>query len=168
MTKGHVFVPLLNGRVVGFPLDKEVFTPWYYQSYGRAKVPPLVTAESVVWATDTGHLYIGGADELAIRSRLETGSEIASPPAYRKPYVYVATLSGEVFAIEEATGRKRWKYATGYTINRDSGDRRRSGVRHVGRAYAAFDRRQDGYVGMGGTECGPIRGREPQPRVRRR
>ena len=118
LTKGHVLVPLLNGRVVGFPLDKEVFTPWYYQSYGRAKVPPLVTAESVVWATDTGHLYIGGADKLAIRSRLETGSEITSPPAYRKPFVYVATLAGEVFAIDEATGRKRWKYATGYTINR--------------------------------------------------
>ena len=108
----------LERRVVGFPLDKEMLTPWYYQSYGRAKVPPLVTAESVVWATDTGHLYIGGADKLAIRSRLETGSEITSPPAYRKPFVYVATLSGEVFAIEEATGRKRWKYATGYTVNR--------------------------------------------------
>jgi outer membrane protein assembly factor BamB len=118
LTKDHVLVPLLNGRVVGFPLDKEVFTPWYYQSYGRAKVPPLVTAESVVWATDSGHLYIGGADSLAVRSRLETGSEITSPPAYRKPVVFVATLSGEVFAIEETTGRKRWKYATGYTINR--------------------------------------------------
>jgi outer membrane protein assembly factor BamB len=118
LTKGHVLVPLLNGRVVGFPLDKEVLTPWYYQSYGRAKVPPLVTEGSFVWATDTGHLYIGKSDELAIRSRLETGSEITSPPAYRKPFVYVATLAGEVFAIEEATGRKRWKYATGYTINR--------------------------------------------------
>jgi outer membrane protein assembly factor BamB len=118
LTKSHVLVPLLNGRVEGYPLDKEVVTPWYYQSFGRAKVPPSTTADSVVWATDSGHLYIAGAEDLSVRSRLETGSEISAPSAHRKPYVFVAAVSGEVFGVEEDTGRKLWKYATGYTITR--------------------------------------------------
>jgi outer membrane protein assembly factor BamB len=118
LARQHVFVPLLNGRVEGYPLDKEIFTPWFYQSFGHGKVPPLTTEESLVWATDSGHLYIGGADKLGVRSRLETGCDIVAPPAYRKPYVFVAATSGEVFAIDEQTGRKRWKYATGYPVTR--------------------------------------------------
>src|SRR5688572_19392784 len=27
-----VFVPLLDGRVEGYPLDQDIFTPWYFQS----------------------------------------------------------------------------------------------------------------------------------------
>jgi outer membrane protein assembly factor BamB len=126
LTKEHVLVPLLNGRVVGFPLDRDVVTPWYYQSIGRAGVPPLSTAQSVIWATDSGHVYISGAEGLKVRSRLETGSEIAAPAAQAAVkfgdsnvnLVFVAAVSGEVFALEEATGRKRWKHATGYTITR--------------------------------------------------
>jgi outer membrane protein assembly factor BamB len=118
LTKGHVLVPLLNGRVEGYPIDKEIVTPWYYQSFGRAKVPPSATADSVVWATDSGHLYIAAAEDLSVRSRLETGSEISAPAAHRKPFVFVAAVSGEVFGVEEDTGRKRWKYATGYTVTR--------------------------------------------------
>jgi outer membrane protein assembly factor BamB len=126
LTTGHVLVPLLNGRVVGFPLDRDVVTPWYYQSFGRAGVPPTATASSVVWATDSGHVYISGAKNLNVRSRLETGSEIVAPAAQATVkigdqnvnLVFVAAVSGEVFAAEEATGRKRWKNATGYTITR--------------------------------------------------
>jgi hypothetical protein len=111
-------VPLLNGRVEGYPLDKEVFTPWYYQSFGRASVPPIVTAGSVVWSTDSGHLYVADADDLAVRARLETGSEIAAPAAHRGPYVFVAAVNGEVFGFDEGRGRRLWKYATGYIITR--------------------------------------------------
>jgi outer membrane protein assembly factor BamB len=126
LTPGHVLVPLLNGRVVGFPLDRDVVTPWYYQSFGRAGVPPMATSDSVVWATDSGHVYISGAKNLNVRSRLETGSEIVAPAAHATikqeqedvKVVLVAAISGEVFAVEEATGRKRWKNATGYTITR--------------------------------------------------
>jgi outer membrane protein assembly factor BamB len=113
-----VFVPLLDGRVEGYPLDQEIFTPWYFQSTGRVMVPPLVTAANVVWVTDSGHVYMGGTAEFGVHSRLETGSDILAAPAYRKPYIFIGTLSGELFAIDEASGAKRWKYATGYPIAR--------------------------------------------------
>jgi outer membrane protein assembly factor BamB len=118
ITRKHVFVPLVNGRVEGYSVDEPKITPWYYQSFGRAMVPPLTTPESVVWATDSGHAYIAGLDPLGLRFRLETGSEIVAQPAYRKPYVYLATITGEVFAMHELTGARRWKYTTGYPIVR--------------------------------------------------
>lgn len=118
VTDKTVFVPLLNGRIEGYPLGKQTLTPWYYQSFGRATVAPLATAESVVWSTDAGYLYVGNSSELKMRFRLETGADIVAPPAYRKPYVYVASMSGELFAMNELSGDQHWKYATGFPIMR--------------------------------------------------
>jgi outer membrane protein assembly factor BamB len=119
LTNAYVFVPLVNGRIEGYPLGEQRLTPWYYQSFGRAMVPPLATAETFVWTTDSGHMYVGYVEEHpGVRFRLETGSEIIAPPAYRKPYIFAATLSGETFAMNESTGARRWKYATGFTVSR--------------------------------------------------
>src|SRR5262245_34927830 len=46
----YVFVPLINGRMEGYPLnqgDDKSRTPWYYQSSGRAMVAPLATKDSL-------------------------------------------------------------------------------------------------------------------------
>jgi outer membrane protein assembly factor BamB len=118
LSKSHVFVPLVTGRIEAYPLEGQILTPWYYQSIGRAMVAPLTTSDSFVWATDTGHVYVGRLPALGVRYRLETGSEIVAPPAYRQPFVYVATLDGEVFAMHELTGERRWKYATGFPVTR--------------------------------------------------
>jgi len=116
--ESYVFVPLAMGRIEGYSLSKQKLTPWYYQSYGRAMVTPLATPESFVWTTDSGHMYVGRAGELGVRFRLETGSEIVAPPAYGAPYVVAATTSGEVFSMNEMTGARRWKYATGFPVTR--------------------------------------------------
>jgi outer membrane protein assembly factor BamB len=81
-------------------------------------VAPLVTPKSFVWTTDSGHFYVGRATELGVRFRLETGSEIVASPAYGAPYVYAATSNGEVFSMDEMTGQRQWKYATGYPVMR--------------------------------------------------
>ena len=77
-------------------------------------VTPLVTPDSVVWTTETGNLYVGNSEEPGMRFRLETGSEILASPSYRKPLVFVASASGEVFAMQEMTGMRQWKYSTGF------------------------------------------------------
>jgi outer membrane protein assembly factor BamB len=115
----YVYVPLIRGRVEGYPLDaKNKLTPWYYQSQGRTMVAPLATPQSVVWTTESGYLYVGRSDDPKVRFRLETGSEILASPAYLKPFVYVAAASGELFAMNEMTGARRWKYATGFPVTR--------------------------------------------------
>jgi outer membrane protein assembly factor BamB len=119
LTSTFVFVPLVNGRIEGYSLGEQKLTPWYYQSFGRAMVPPLATADTFVWTTDSGHMYVGYVEEdPGVRFRLETGSEIIASPAYRKPYIFAATISGETFAMHESTGARRWKYATGFTVSR--------------------------------------------------
>jgi outer membrane protein assembly factor BamB len=119
LAKNFVFVPLLTGRVEAYPISAEQkLTPWYYQSYGRAMVAPLATDESVVWATDSGHLYVGNSKDLGVRFRLEADSDILAPPASSPPNVYAATANGDVFAINETTGERKWKYATGFPISR--------------------------------------------------
>jgi outer membrane protein assembly factor BamB len=118
ISEKYVFVPLVMGRIEAYPLGVQKLTPWYYQSIGRTMVAPLTTPESVVWTTDSGHLYVGRSLELGVRFRLETGSEILAPPSYGAPYVYAATSNGEVFSIHEQTGDRHWKYATGFPIVR--------------------------------------------------
>jgi outer membrane protein assembly factor BamB len=118
LAKNHVFVPLVTGRIEAYSLGEQKLTPWYYQSFGRALVAPLTTPTSFVWATDSGHLYVGRTEELGLRFRLETNSPIVASPAYQEPYIYAATFSGEVFAMQEANGTRRWKYATGFPITR--------------------------------------------------
>jgi hypothetical protein len=81
-------------------------------------VAPIATDESIVWSTDAGYLYVGNTEAMRMRFRLETGSEIVASPAYHKPYVYAASLSGDVFGMHEVTGMRRWKYATGYPVTR--------------------------------------------------
>ncbi len=114
-----MFVPLLNGRIEGYSLtDDKSRTPWYYQSYGRTMVAPLATPQSIVWTTETGYLYVGNSVDPKMRFRLETGSEFVAPPAYHKPFVYVAAASGEVFAMQEMTGAREWKYTSGFPVTR--------------------------------------------------
>jgi hypothetical protein len=118
LSKDYVFVPLVNGRMEAYPLGRQVFTPWYYQSFGRAMVAPLTTPESIVWSTDSGRLYVGNCNALGLRFRLETGSQIVAPPGYKTPFVYVASMAGEVFAMHETSGMQQWKFPTGFPVTR--------------------------------------------------
>jgi len=113
------FVPLVSGRIEGYPLDdKKKLTPWYYQSQGRTMVAPLATPQSIIWTTESGFLYVGNSEDPKMRFRLETGAEILAPPSYLKPYVYVASATGELFSMDEMTGQRHWKYATGFPVTR--------------------------------------------------
>ena len=118
LSEDNVFVPLVNGRMEAYPLGNQKISPWYYQSFGRAMVAPLVTSESIVWTTDAGYLYVGGSNILGMRYRLETGADIVAPPAYHQPFVFVASLDGEVFAMHELSGTQRWKYSCGFPVTR--------------------------------------------------
>jgi outer membrane protein assembly factor BamB len=118
LSQKYVFIPLVSGRLVGYSLSNQKISPWYYQSFGRAMVTPFVTPESIVWTTDTGHLYVAGSDKLGMRYRLETGAEIVAPPSYLHPFVFVASLEGDLFAMHEMSGSQRWKYSCGFPVTR--------------------------------------------------
>ncbi|MEX2318145.1 MAG: PQQ-binding-like beta-propeller repeat protein, partial [Pirellulales bacterium] len=118
MSRAYCFVPMVTGRVEGYPVEDEKLAPWYFQSQGRAMVAPLITGSSVVWSTDSGHIYVGNATAPGVRFRLETGSEIVAPPASRGPTIYVGTVAGELIAVDEMTAAQPWRFASGYSILR--------------------------------------------------
>jgi outer membrane protein assembly factor BamB len=120
LSTSYVFIPLVRGRIEAYPLNDPKLQPWFYQSYGRAMVAPLVTPESIVWTTDAGYLYVGGSDKLGMRYRLETGAEIVATPSYHQPLVFVGSLAGDLFAMHELTGAQQWKYSTGFPIMRSA------------------------------------------------
>jgi outer membrane protein assembly factor BamB len=119
LSEKYVFVPMVSGRMEGYPLESnKIDVAWFYQSKGRSMVEPLATGDSIIWTTDTGYLYVGHSDRAGMRFRLDTGADIVAPTAYLKPFLFVASTSGEVFAMDEMTGARRWKYATGFPIDR--------------------------------------------------
>ena len=119
LSQEYVFVPLVTGRIEGYPLDDESNRrAWFYQSYGRALVRPLATPQNVAWVTDAGYMYVASANNPRIRYRLETVSEFAASPAYHAPLIYAVSLAGELFAVDEQTGRQRWRYLTGFPTAR--------------------------------------------------
>lgn len=119
VSKDFVFVPMLNGRIEGFPLDDEQSSPWYYHSSGRALVTPLATPDSVVWVTDRGYLYVAQLDGPSLRFRLESPSEFIAPPTYAGHTIFAISQFGELYAVDERDGNRQWKYATGFPTDRE-------------------------------------------------
>jgi outer membrane protein assembly factor BamB len=120
----YVFVPLINGRIEGYPLNQgnpapqDVRSKWYYQSYGRAMVAPLATKTSFAWSTEKGHFCVGDSQIPAVRFRLESYCDIVAPPAYHNPLFYAGTVDGDLIALHETNGTRQWKFSSGYPILR--------------------------------------------------
>jgi outer membrane protein assembly factor BamB len=114
----YCFVPMLTGRLEGYSLLEPTKRPWFFQSVGRAMTAPRVTDSSVIWSTDSGHVYAANSTLPGVRYRVETGSEIVATPGYQNPMLYVATISGELIALHETTGAEQWRFAADYPIVR--------------------------------------------------
>ena len=110
----------MNGRIEGYPITEKKLTPWYYQSKGRTMVSPLATAESIVWTSESGELYVGNSETLGMRFRMETGSEIFSAAVVSQAASVCCFRFRRVFAMQEMTGMRQWKYATGFPVKRAS------------------------------------------------
>jgi hypothetical protein len=52
-----------------------------------------------------------------MRFRLETKDEIMAAPAYRRPYIFVGSLDGYVYAVHETTGAQEWRHSVGEAVS---------------------------------------------------
>ncbi len=117
VSKTHVFVPMVDGRMEAYALDsngKE--KPWVYKSFGHILTPPVATPQTICWTTDKGYLYVADPSSLGIRYRLETRGAIHSRPAFWTPNLLACSTDGCVYAVNEAKGKIAWKYAVGDAI----------------------------------------------------
>jgi outer membrane protein assembly factor BamB len=111
-----VYIPELSNSIGAYNVVEEAVEPWRLASAGRPFVPPLVTVESLVWATTAGHVYVGQTYSPSPRFRLETEREITAETAYWAPYVYVASKDGFVYAVHSINGQKIWEFSAGHPM----------------------------------------------------
>ena len=112
----NVFVPLIDGRLEVFALDGGGL-PRSYVSFGKSVAKPLVTDETVSWATTDGFYAIAPFRSKSIKFRLNSGSKLASGGASGVETLFVNTTEGSIFAIHEKFGSILWEYATGDRIS---------------------------------------------------
>ncbi len=113
-----IYVPLMSSKIAAYDVQITDRSPWTYGTDGRSYVQPLATTGGVGWATDSGYFYVGWADVPAVRFRVRIGSEIAVRPVYQEPHYYVASAAGDVFAIDEASGERQWRFSAGGSVRR--------------------------------------------------
>ncbi len=116
LTRKYAFVAMVTGRIEAYKLDEPEKQPWYYQSKGRTHLQPTTTGNFVSWPTSLGILYVCRADDPAVRFRLESNDDIVTSPAEKAPYLYIASLDGNLYCMEEEGGLQKWRYTTGYAI----------------------------------------------------
>lgn len=117
LSETYGFVAMVTGRIEGYELHSPDAQPWYYQSKGRTYLQPTTTGRVVTWPTNLGYLYVSRSDEPKVLYRLETGAEIVASPAKSGPYLFVASLDGYLYCIDELSGGEAWRFSTGYPIN---------------------------------------------------
>lgn len=117
LSREYAYVGLLNGRIEGYKLDDPKLQPWYYQSEGRIYHRPTTTGRVVSWPTSTGRLYVSDADDPEVKFRLVSDKDIVTSPAESEPWLYIASLDGYLYCINETNGRGAWRFSTGYPIS---------------------------------------------------
>lgn len=119
VTSTHVFVPMLSGRIYGYPLKDRKALPFVYMSHGRILTQPLATENTLIWTTEKGYVYLmhlTDPERLVVNFRLETNNRIEARPGYWTPYMYGVSLDGYVYAVNETNGQISWKFSTAEAI----------------------------------------------------
>jgi outer membrane protein assembly factor BamB len=128
----HVFAPMSDGTIQGFPIADVKAMAWVYKSAGHIRIQPLITPTTVSWPTDRGHYYVATTEQVAIKCRIETHAPVQSQAAFWTPYLYACSLDGYVYALHEKTGKTDWKFPTGDPISKPP-------VAVEGRVYVVSD-----------------------------
>jgi outer membrane protein assembly factor BamB len=116
LTEEYIFIPMVNGQVESFLLDDPKRPVSVYKSFGRTMVQPVVSSNSVAWPTDTGNLYVSYAHGPGLRYRMKASDAINSPPALLDDRVFVTSIDGYIYCLDEKKGHIHWRYTTGEPI----------------------------------------------------
>jgi hypothetical protein len=119
VSKDQVAVPTMRGPVESYRVVQDkLYAPHIYRSQGAVTMQPVATPRSIVWATETGHMYVADGLSGKARFRLEASDAIIGQPAYLGPrYIYAASVDGYLYCCDELSGDMLWRYSTGGSVN---------------------------------------------------
>jgi hypothetical protein len=118
LSRTYAFVPTIDGAMESYFLEDPQEPPGHYQAAGRSLVQPVTTPDTVVWPTDRGYYYVAPANRVGIYYRLETAGSAIAKPAYAAGKLYMVSLNGYVYCLEEMLGRLQWSRAFNEPISR--------------------------------------------------
>jgi outer membrane protein assembly factor BamB len=123
VSSNMAFVPGLDGEMTGYKLptelsDNRFATGWVYHSTGRITNRPLVTPNSLSWATEEGRMMVADVAGPTMSYRFECTAPIHGGVAFLPPdKLVVAATNGYVTALNQKSGRIEWEYSTGFAID---------------------------------------------------
>ena len=115
VTDEHVFVPLRGGAVETFDMEKSMYLPsTRLMSSAVCVGKPSASAETISWATESGHVYVSRLSDFRSQFRFETGSPIVQGIAHGpQRAIVVATEDGHVYSFGELSKKTNWFYFAG-------------------------------------------------------
>jgi hypothetical protein len=118
VSDNHVVVPTWTGDVELYELEEPRTLPRTFKSNGRSMIQPTVTANSIIWPTDRGMLYVASATRQNVRYRLEAKDTIAAAASYYAPNrLFVASVDGYVYCMLENVDSEAWRFSTGESVS---------------------------------------------------
>lgn len=107
----RLFVPMVDGRILGLPLATKLNVPWNYTAAGEIYNAPVAAKDRVLWTTSYGYLY-SAMGEGGVRYRFRASAPLIGPAAVGEA-AYVPTTTGLLYGIDIETGRQLWRASTG-------------------------------------------------------
>jgi outer membrane protein assembly factor BamB len=118
-----IYVPLSSDRMQAFPFEAEGLGSFTFVSKGIGSGRPIITDKTVSWPTSNGDLNVAaryGKNKKSVSYRLSSDNAIVSPPTYKSGILFVTSLDGFVYAIDEEEGSIKWEISTGAGITQSA------------------------------------------------
>jgi outer membrane protein assembly factor BamB len=132
-----VFVPMVNGILESYDIEKYRRPATNIRSHGRIMVQPVVFKDAIAWTTDRGMVYVGNSEAAGVRFRVssqDVGVADGSAPSTsstftpgaptfltlgeNKPtYLYFGTPEGQVYCCEADRGNVLARFSAGEPIS---------------------------------------------------
>ena len=118
VTDTRIMVPLTDGRLEVFPIESKGIGSHALMASGEGTAQPLVTATTISWPTGEGQLNVMMRDNAkhAISYRLLSDDAIVASPTFSKGTLFVGSLDGFLYAIDEDRGNTLWEISLGVGI----------------------------------------------------
>lgn len=120
VSETDVIVPLANGILEAYKLKRERLldhVPQRFSGSGSPSLAPIIAGNRTIWSTPQGYVYSREISKTIAQFRFRLDDNADAPPAYMGPYVYAASRSGRVYAIQDEKGTEVWQFPTENTIS---------------------------------------------------
>ena len=117
----EIYVPLTNGRVERFKIDKKGFDSDAYISGGSGSTTtrPGISNLSMCWANYSGTVSV--AARSATRGmpgfELKADGQILGTPQYKNGIYFITSTDSYIYALSEEQGSLLWENSTGFEIS---------------------------------------------------